>query len=129
MKTALLILVAGIAMTDVAAGADWLTYCVERDGTKVVTQSKTFWKNLTLNGNTVSLVTSKRLKHLQATCESGLEPICYPTVGANPAKNDAGETVVPYPAKPLSHTKQWRYDFVVKPHVDAHWCLYVSVER
>jgi hypothetical protein len=108
-----------------ATAKEWVTYCVDADEAVVVDRSRVFWSQLSHSRRTVTLVTSRRLRHLQATCEFGLEPICAVTVGGNPARNATGAAVTPYPTKPLSHAGFWRYDIAVTPHTSAHWCLNV----
>lgn len=115
MKT-LLILALSLWLP-VCEAAEWLTYCTTDEGVKVREESSKKWykKAEHSGGSFVTVTTKKRLKHVQLSCTSSVEPICTVRAGENPVVWD----------KPQG---EWAYQISGDVHSRGVFCAYFWVQ-
>lgn len=115
MRTMLLLVLCLCA--PVCEAAEWLTYCMTDKGVKVREDASKKWyvKVQNSGGGSVVVTTKKRLKHVQLTCTSTVEPICTVSAGENPAIFN----------KPDG---EWAYQITGRVHSGGTFCGYFWVQ-
>ena len=108
----MLLLLLGLGVS-VCEAAEWLSYCTTDEGEKVREESSKKWykKVEHSGGHFVTLTTKKRLKHVQLSCTSTVEPICAVQAGENPVVSD----------KPQG---EWTYHISGNVHSRGVFCAY-----